>query len=148
MFCTNPASAAASIASSKRCCKQALLQASVASSKRCCKQALLQASAAASKHCCKQALLQASIAASKRCCKQALLQASVAARKRCWYDTSFITVQPSLGRCCQAETALLGWWLWRNEDDRMPSRFSASANMGLQHAVYMSAGENLKEALC
>ena len=37
-----------------------------------------------------------------------------------------------------AETALLAWWLWRYEDDRMPSRFASCVDVGLQHAVCYS----------
>ena len=66
---------------------------------------------------CKQALLHAG--AQCCCCKRAHHQ-----RKGCdlrSYDALFITVEPCLGRCCGAETALLAWWLWRYEDHRMPS---------------------------
>ena len=77
---------------------RALLQPSVT---RCCKRALLAAA-----WCC--------------CCKRAYHRREVSDLRS--YEALVITVEPCLGRCCGAETALLAWWLWKNEDYRMPSR--------------------------
>ena len=77
---------------------RALLQASVT---RCCKRALLAAA-----WCC--------------CCKRAYHRREVSDLRS--YEALVITVEPCLGRCCGAETALLAWWLWKHEDYRMPSR--------------------------
>ena len=78
------------------------------------------ASAAASK---RNAFLQASIllAAAWCFCYKRAYQRREGSDLRSG-DALFITVEPGLGRCCGAETALLAWWLWRYEDYRMPSR--------------------------
>ena len=67
---------------------RAMLRASVT---RCCKQALLLAGG----WCC--------------CCKRAYHQQQGSDVRS--YDALFITVEPCLGHCCGAETALLAWWL-------------------------------------
>ena len=74
---------------------RALLQASVT---RCCKRALLAAA-----WCC--------------CCKRAYHRREVSDLRS--YEALVITVEPCLGRCCGAETALLAWWLWKHEDYRL-----------------------------
>ena len=68
--------------------------------------ALLQARVA---RCCKQALLAAAAWCCCCCCKRAYHRRQGSDLRS--YDALFITVEPCLGHCCGAETALLAWWL-------------------------------------